>query len=84
MISATIQSITKTCDGMQLSNQLVELDVSNMEQTSTDQVCKSLCYEQYLKQISNYNNVLTELSVIDSMRFNSKNWCFVKGCRCLI
>lgn len=39
IISATIQSITKTWNEAQLTNQLIEINVSNLEKTSNEPVC---------------------------------------------
>lgn len=39
IISATIQSITNTWNESQLTNQLIEIDVSNLDKTSTEPVC---------------------------------------------
>ena len=41
IISATIQSVTKTWNETQLTNQLIEIDFSNLDKTSTERVCYS-------------------------------------------
>ncbi|KAL9974336.1 hypothetical protein ACROYT_G011360 [Oculina patagonica] len=89
IISATIQSITKSWNETQLPNQLVEIDVGNLEKTSTEPVADAIldafcqtcaavnsCMSESLVHLKRYHWVRDFVAMVTSVTPLHKNLYF--------